>query len=104
MVASVDPAQCNNRVAHIMTMTSRTLQAYKVRQRSVMGMLQPIQSMEYYPQMGFIKSSHTRAGKTTKNKGSAKVMQRHHQREKCSYPSWPMLNISTITGSTTYAR
>ena len=51
MVALVDTAQCYDRVAH--TMTALTLQAYKVRQIFVMGMLQPIQSMEYYLRTGY---------------------------------------------------
>ena len=51
MVASVDTVQCYDRVAH--TVTALTLQAYKVRQSSVMGMLQSTQSMEYYLRTGF---------------------------------------------------
>ena len=55
IVASVDDAQCYDRVAHIMMIL--TLQAYKVRQSLVMGMLQPIQCIEYYLQTGYGESS-----------------------------------------------
>ena len=65
MVASVDAAQCYDRVAH--TMTALTLRAYKVRQSSVMGMLQPIQNMEHYLRMGYGKSTTYSDGKDDKN-------------------------------------
>ena len=50
IVASVDASQCYDRVAH--AMAALTLRAYKVQQSLLMGMLQPIQSMEYYLRTG----------------------------------------------------
>ena len=55
MVASVDAAQCYDKVVH--TMTALSLKAYKVRQILVMGMLQPIQNMEYYLRTGYVEST-----------------------------------------------
>ena len=67
VVASVDAAQCYDRVAH--TMTALTLRAYKVRQRSVLAMLQPIQNMEYYLQTGYGESTTFMGSKDDKKQG-----------------------------------
>ena len=46
LVASVDAAQCYNRIAY--AAAALTLRAYRVKQSSVACMLAPIQTMEYY--------------------------------------------------------
>ena len=65
MVALVDAAQYYDRVSH--TMTALTLRAYMVRQSSVMGVLQPIQNMEYYSRTGYGEST-TYSGRKGKKK------------------------------------
>ena len=67
VVASVDAAQCYGRVAP--TMMALALRAYKVRQSSVMGMLQPIQNMEYYLRTGYGKSTTFSGRKEDKKQG-----------------------------------
>ena len=47
-------------------MTALTLRAYKVRQSLVMGMLQPIQNMEYYFRTGYGDSATYSGGKGDK--------------------------------------
>ena len=61
LVASVDASQCYDRIAR--AMASLTLRAYKVRQSSVLAMLHPIQSMEYYMRTGFGESTTFFGGK-----------------------------------------
>ena len=51
LVASVDAAQCYDRMAH--AAAALTLRSYKVRQLPVADILAPIQSMEYYLRTGF---------------------------------------------------
>ena len=63
----MDATQCYDRVAH--TMASLTLRVYKVRQISVMEMLEPIQNMEYYLRTGFGESSKYLGGKDNKKQG-----------------------------------
>ena len=53
-MASVDAAQCYDRIAH--AAAALTIRAYKVRQSLVVGMLAPIQLMEYYLRTGFGES------------------------------------------------
>ena len=67
VVASVDAVQCYDRVAYAMTVL--TLRAYKVRQSSVTGMLQPIQNMEYYLRTGYRESTTFTDGKDDKKQG-----------------------------------
>ena len=67
VVASVDVAQCYDRVSY--TMTIITLRAYKVRQSLVMGMLQPIRNMEYYLRTGDGESTTFLGGKGNKEQG-----------------------------------
>ena len=64
VLASVDTVQCYDRVAH--AMMALALSAYKVRQSSVIGMLQPIQCMEYYLRTGYDESSTYSGGKDNK--------------------------------------
>ena len=52
LVASVDTAQCYDRIAHMVA--SLPLRAYKVRQSLVASMLTPIQFMEYYLRTDFV--------------------------------------------------
>ena len=51
LVASVDAAQCYNRVAH--AMAALALQVHKVNRSSVVAMLEPIQEMEYCLRTGY---------------------------------------------------
>ena len=67
LVASVDVAQCYNRIAH--TVALLTLRAYKVRQTSVASMLTPIQSMEYYLKTSFGESTAYSGGKEDPKQG-----------------------------------
>ena len=55
LVASVDATSCYDRIAH--AVAALTLRAYKVRNSSVMGMLTPIQSMEFFLRTGFGEST-----------------------------------------------
>ena len=64
VVAPVDAAQYHYRVAH--AMAALTLRAYKAKQSSVIGMLEPIQNMEYYLRTGFGESSTFSRGKDNK--------------------------------------
>ena len=85
LVASVDASQCYDRVAH--AMAALILRAYKVRQSSVMGMLQPIQCMEYYLRTGFGESTSFSGGKHDKKQGLC-------QGNGAAPPTWQQ--ISTI--------
>ena len=68
IVASVlNAAQCYDRVAH--ALTALTLQAYKVRQSSVMGMFQTIQNMEYCLRTGYRESTTFLGRKDDKKQG-----------------------------------
>ena len=67
VVASVDAAQCYDRLSHIMT--PLTLWVYKIRESSVLGMLQPIQNMEYELRTGYKESTAYSGGKEDKNQG-----------------------------------
>ena len=67
MVALVDAVQCYNRVAH--ATAALTLQAYKLRQSSVMEMLEHINDMEYYFWTGFEKSLTYSVGKDSTKQG-----------------------------------
>ena len=51
VVASVDAAQCYDRVA--LAMAALTLRAFKVHNSSVLGMLRPLHCMEFYLRTGF---------------------------------------------------
>ena len=64
MVASVDAAQCYDRIAH--AIASLTLRAYKVPSSSVLSMLEPIQEMEYYVRTNYGKLSTHSGGKDNK--------------------------------------
>ena len=55
LVASVDAAQCYDRIAH--ATAALTLRAYKVRQSSIAGILTPTQPIEYYLRTGFREST-----------------------------------------------
>lgn len=67
IVASVDASQCYDRVAH--AMAALCLRAYKVRQSSVFGMLNPIQCMEYYLRTGHGESDSFFGGKGDRKQG-----------------------------------
>ena len=67
IVASVDASQCYDRVAH--AMAALTLRAYKVKQSTVFGMLNPIQCMEYYLRTGHGESSTFFGGKGDNKQG-----------------------------------
>ena len=64
VVAPVDAAQYHYRVAH--AMAALTLRANKAKQSSVIGMLEPIQNVEYYLRTRFVKSSTYSGGKDKK--------------------------------------
>ena len=68
LVASVDAAQCYDRIAH--ATAALTLRAYKVRKSSVECMLAPIQSMEYYLRTGYGESSTYSGGAEDPKQGS----------------------------------
>ena len=70
IVASVDAAQCYDRVAH--TMAALTLQASKVPESSVKCMLQPIFDMEFYIRTGYRESTSYVGEKKTPNRVSVK--------------------------------
>ena len=67
LVASVDAAQCYDRVAH--AMAALTLRAYKVHQSSVFAMLHPIQCIEYYLRTGFGESTSFFGGEGSHKQG-----------------------------------
>ena len=85
LVASVDAAQCYDRVSH--AMAALTLRAYKVQNSSVLGMLRPIQNMEYYLRTGFGESSSFFGGKGSHKQGLC-------QGNGAAPPTW--LQISTL--------
>lgn len=68
VVASVDASQCYDRIAH--AMASLTLRAYKLCQSSIMGMLNPIQCMEYYIRTGHGESPSFFGGKGDRKQGA----------------------------------
>ena len=67
LVASVDAAQCYDRMAH--AMAALTLRAHKVNQSSVGAMLEPIQEMEYYIKTGYGESKTFSGGIKDKKQG-----------------------------------
>ena len=85
LVASVDAAQCYDRVAH--AMAALTLRAYKVHQSSVFAMLRPIQCMEYYLRTGFGESTSFFGGEGSHKQGLC-------QGNGAAPPTW--LQISTL--------
>ena len=89
LVASVDAAQCYNRIAH--TVASLTLRAYKVRQTSVASILTPIQSMEYYLRTGFGESTTYSGGKEDPKQGSC-------QGNTAAPPTWQQISSLLING------
>ena len=89
LVASVDTAQCYDRIAH--AVASLTLRAYKVRQSSVASMLTPIQSMEYYLRTGFGESTTYSGGKEDPKQGSC-------QGNTAAPPTWQQISSLVING------
>ena len=85
MVASVDAAQCYDRIAH--AIAALTLRAYKVPASSVSSMLEPIQNMEYYVRTGFGESSTHSGGKDNKKQGSC-------QGNTAAPPTWQQISSS----------
>ena len=67
IVASVDAAQCYNRVAH--AMAALTLQASNVPESSVKCMLQPIRDMEFYIRTGYGESTSYVGGRENPKQG-----------------------------------
>ena len=89
LVASVDAAQCYDRIAY--AVASLTLRAYKVRQSSVASMLTPIQSMEYYLRTGFGESTTYSGGKEDPKQGSC-------QGNTAAPPTWQQISSLLING------
>ena len=85
LVALVDAAQCYDRVSH--AVAALTLRAYKVHNSSVLRMLSPIQSMEYYLRTGFGESTFFFGGKGSHKQGLC-------QGNGAAPPTW--LQISTL--------
>ena len=85
MVASVDAAQCYDRIAH--AIAALTLRAFKVPQSSASSMLEPIQNMEYYLRTGFGESTTHSGGKDNKKQGTC-------QGNTAAPPTWQQ--ISTL--------
>ena len=83
MVASVDAAQCCDRIAH--AIASLTLRAYKVPTSSVVSMLEPIQDMEYYVRTGYGESSTHSGGKDNKKQGTC-------QGNTAAPPTWQQIS------------
>ena len=83
MVASVDAAQCYDRIAHVIA--SLTLRAYKVPASSVSSMLEPIQAMEYYVRTGFGELSTHSGGKDNKKQGTC-------QGNTAAPPTWQQIS------------
>ena len=87
LVASVDAAQCYDRIAH--AVASLTLRAYKVRQSSVASMLTPIQSTEYYLRTGFGESMTHSGVKEDPKQGSC-------QTNTAAPPTWQQISSLLI--------
>jgi len=83
LVASVDAAQCYDRIAH--AVAALTLRAYKVRQSSVASMLQPIQAMEYYLRTGYGESKTYSGGKEDPKQGTC-------QGNTAAPPTWQQIS------------
>ena len=68
LAASVDAAQCYDRIAH--AAAALTLQAYTVKQSSVISMLAPIQATEYYLRTGYGESKTYSGGSEDPKQGA----------------------------------
>ena len=87
IVASVDAAQCYDRIAH--AMAALTLRASKVPESSVHCMLQPIRDMEFYIRTGFGESSSYVGGKEVVKQGSG-------QGNGAAPPTWQQIATTMI--------
>ena len=89
LVVLVDASHSSDRVAHAHTIAALTLRAYKVRQSSVMGMLQPIQCKEYYLRTGFGESTTYSSGKHDTKQGLC-------QGNGATPPTWQQISTMMI--------
>ena len=87
IVASVDAAQCYDRIAH--AMAALTLRASKVPDSSVHCMLQPIRDMEFYIRTGFGESSGYVGGKEVIKQGGC-------QGNGAAPPTWQQIATTMI--------
>ena len=87
MVASVNAAQCYDRITH--AIAALTLRAFKVPPSSVASMLEPIQDMEYYLRTGFGKSTTFSGGKDNKKQGMC-------QGNTAAPPTWQQISSLLI--------
>ena len=87
IVASVDAAQCYDRIAH--AMAALTLRASKVPDSSVHCMLQPIRDMEFYIRTGFGESSTYVGGKDVVKQGGC-------QGNGAAPPTWQQIATTMI--------